>query len=221
MPLYCDRPWPRRCWRQHKKIVLLASVCVIDAGRSETIFVAQLDAIARYTRVGAQTSRRQSCRACQTTSIYTTRCVAALRCSTKCLAFPRRSRAGHEGAAAQAPARRRQHEPAGGLLQAHGCAGPRGYDRRHYERLHARSVSEPRGSGGGFDAVPPKRQPRERTAARCRRDSARPARSTGLGRGRQPRRLLLEGPHKPDENLALLSATERAGAPSTTYGAPG
>ena len=107
-----------------------------------------------------------------------------------------------------------------------GCAGPRGYDRRHYERLHARSVSEPRQFWRAvFDAVrlPGSLGPRERDArgAVPWRDSGPPGAVDWFPDAAvNHAELLLEGPHKPDENLALLSYTERSAAPvETTYGA--
>ena len=92
-----------------------------------------------------------------------------------------------------------------------GCAGPRGYDRRHYERLHARSVSEPRQFWRAvFDAVrlPGSLGPRERDAR-----GAVPWNEEGPpgavdwfpDAAVNHAELLLEGPHKPDQNLALLS----------------
>ena len=91
-----------------------------------------------------------------------------------------------------------------------GCAGPRGYDRRHYERLHARSVSEPRQFWRAvFDAVrlPGSLGPRERDArgAVPWRDSGPPGAVDWFPDAAvNHAELLLEGPHKPDENLSLI-----------------
>lgn len=106
-----------------------------------------------------------------------------------------------------------------------GCAGPRGYDRRHYERLHARSVSEPRRFWRAvFDSVhlqgslgDPSRD--ERGAVPWRATGPPGAIDWFPDARINHAELLLEGPAKTDDALALLSYTERSATPvETTYG---
>ena len=112
----------------------------------------------------------------------------------------RRSRAGHEGAVVQAPARRRQHEPAGGLLrQAHRLrraarlrpAALRAAARAERERAAAVLA-------GGLRRRAPAGVARAPGAGRARRGAVarfRPARRGRLvpRRGRQPRRAPARG----------------------------
>ena len=108
-----------------------------------------------------------------------------------------------------------------------GPAGPRGYDRRRYARLHALSVREPRQFWRAvFDAA----ELRGSLGDDAGRDASGPVpwRAVGAPPGAvdwfpdarlNHAEMLLEGPSKPDEALALLSYTERSATPvRTSYG---